>query len=102
MWPKGVIGYYRLDQRNDDPSQLLFGNSIERFGVQRNFGKFGTVSYSQENREFDGTQTQQSDSRSQTLAYEAKITGSTAVTRPLAGRRTWGPSGPSSRWSTRR
>lgn len=73
------IGYYRLDQRNDDPSQLLFGNSIERFGIQRSFGRLGTVAYSQENRNFDGTQTQQPDSRSQTLAYETKITNSTAV-----------------------
>ncbi|MBX7135708.1 MAG: hypothetical protein K1X67_23825 [Fimbriimonadaceae bacterium] len=73
------IAYNRLDQRNDDPTQLLYGNEIERIAFSRNFGRLGTISYAQENRNFDGTQTDLPDSRSQTVAFETKITDKTAI-----------------------
>lgn len=73
------ISYARLDQRSDDPMQLLFGHELERFAISRSFGRLGTLQYSQENKDFDGTQTDQPDSRSQTVAYETKLTEKTAI-----------------------
>lgn len=72
------ISYNRLDQRNDDPTQLLYGNRIERLALSRAFGKSALFQYAQESKNYDGTQTNLPDSESRTFAFETKLTDKTA------------------------
>lgn len=63
----------RHEQRNDDPLNVLFANTIESVSITRNFGALGTVRYAQESKDYDGTQTQLSDSRRESIGYEAQL-----------------------------
>ena len=72
------IAYNRLDQRNDDPTQLLYGHRFERIAFSRAFGKTALFQFAHESRDYDGTQTNLPDSESQTVAFETKLTDKTA------------------------
>ncbi len=73
------IDWMHLDQRDDDPTHLLLANKIDRFGISRNFGKYGALAYSQEEKAFDGMNSNQPNSKKETLSYETKINAKTAV-----------------------
>lgn len=73
------IDYVRIDQRSNDPTQLLFENAVRRLALSRDFGKLGKLSYSRESIDYDGTQTQLPDSDRQTVVYETKLNATTSV-----------------------
>ncbi|MFY9235346.1 MAG: hypothetical protein WAO58_12915 [Fimbriimonadaceae bacterium] len=69
----------RLENKNDDPIQMLFASVLERVAFGQNFGRLGSLSYLKEKQDYDGTLTDQPDSIKEHLAYEAKINSKTMV-----------------------
>jgi hypothetical protein len=67
------LHYFKLEQRSNDPLDLLFVNNVERLTMSRDFGKGGKLRLMDERTEYDGTQTNLVSFRKQYLGYEAKL-----------------------------
>lgn len=72
------ITYLRLDQRNDDPMQLLFEHSSELMTLKRKFG-WGDFLYERERRDFAGTQTNALDADRETMVLKAQLGPKSAI-----------------------
>jgi hypothetical protein len=72
------ITYLRLDQRNDDPLQLLFENSSELLTLHRKFS-WGEVLYERERRDFAGAQASQPDADRETMRVKAQLGPKSAI-----------------------
>lgn len=73
------LQYVKNAQLQQDPLKVLFSNVTERFSLSRNFGRYGTVRYLSETREFDGILASLPDSRRQYLSYETKLDPKTSL-----------------------
>lgn len=76
---KMEVSYLSYRNKLDDPTALLFANSLERFSFFKDLGRLGKVSYLKEKISNDGTQTTTPDSSKETFAYETKIDAKTSV-----------------------
>ncbi|MCB8932306.1 MAG: hypothetical protein M9921_08580 [Fimbriimonadaceae bacterium] len=77
--PLTQFDYVKQADRQADPLKVLFSNVTERFSVSRNFGRYGTLRYLSETREFDGLLANLPDSTKQYLAYETKLDPKTSL-----------------------
>lgn len=77
--PQTQLDYAKQTDRQADPLKVLFSNVTERFSLSRNFGRYGTVRYLTETREFDGLLANLPDSKKQYLAYETKLDPKTSL-----------------------
>lgn len=73
------IDYLKQADRQADPLKVLFANVTERFGFSRGFGKYGTLRYMNEIREYDGVLANLPDSTKRYLSYEAKLDPKTSI-----------------------
>ncbi len=76
---KMEVSYLRFENKLDDPSALLFANSVERFTFFKDLGRLGKFSYLKEKQTNDGSQTALPDSEKQVIAYETKLDNKTSV-----------------------
>lgn len=73
------FGFVKLQQKNDDPLQVLFSNLTERINLSHNFGRMGMFRYLQEKQDYNGIMTNLPDSTKEILSYEAKIDRRTSL-----------------------
>lgn len=73
------VSYNQFENRVENPIELLYRHRTSKWGVWRNFGRFGAVSFEQEKTEFEGAHTDAPDSDRQKIAYEANVTDKTKV-----------------------
>lgn len=71
------LNYTHFEQKNADPLSMLLVNNLDQITVTKNFGRFGTLSYMNQNVEFNGTQTTQPDWHKQFLSFETKVNDKT-------------------------
>ncbi len=73
------FSYSQLEQKNDDPINILFANLTQRMSLSENFGKYGTLQLLDERQQFDGTNAQALSFHKESFAYEAKLSKNTSV-----------------------
>lgn len=74
------IGYYRREQTDEMPGELVFKNLVEKFDVARQFGKYGAIALSRQQVNYDGTATKAPDSDTTSWSATVNLNPKTSVT----------------------
>ena len=64
---------------SNNPLDMLLANVLQRMSLTENLGKTGVLKYTQQDMQFDGTQTTQPDSKQSDLSYETKLNATTSM-----------------------
>lgn len=73
------LNYYRLENKIAGESELLNLNSVERWEFSRQIAKLGSVAFSRESIDYDGSQVDTPDSDRSTFAVSANVGDKTSV-----------------------
>ena len=73
------IQYSKQATQQEDPLKVLFANVTEQFSFSRSFGRYGTIHYLSDKREYDGLLANLPDSTKQYISYETKLNTKTSL-----------------------
>lgn len=74
------VGIVRVDERSDDPIQVLFSRVIDRFSLAQDFGRYGKFRYQRESVDFDGVRARDAGWTTEFVAYEGNLDARTRLT----------------------
>lgn len=74
------VGIVRVDERSDDPLQVLFSRVIDRFSLAQDFGRYGKFRFQRESVDFEGVRARDAGWTTEFMAYEGNLDARTRVT----------------------
>ncbi len=78
--PSTKITFYGLEQSNHDPLSTIFADNIQRLTIQRSLGRYGILTYMDDQESFShGQSNNEDDYHTQYFSYEVKLTPKTSV-----------------------
>lgn len=77
---KTSIELLQMHQKQADKTQTLFENLTQKISLSRDFGRFGKLTFFNENQDFEGSLSQNADFSRQYVAYQTQLNAKTQLT----------------------